>query len=220
MGLVVVSEAAGQLGITTRQVQHLVARGELRALARGVIDDTSVDRYLATRRASRRRAWSEETAWGAVALLSARDAVWMGTSQRSRLKARLRMLGADALVGRARARATVTRYTGHATTAIRLAKELVVTTRTAEALGLAATAAVDGYTTTGEIDSLVARHGLARDDNGMLTLRATAMDLAVVAELANADTVLGALDLAESLDVRERRVGINALNQALERFRG
>ncbi len=219
MGLLEVAEVAARLGVTTRQVQHLVARAELRSLARGVIDESSVDRYIATRRASRRRAWSETTAWGAVALLSGREATWMGESQRSRLRARLRALAAAELVGRARGRAAVTRYGGHASTAARLREELVDTTRAAEALGLAATTAVDGYVAVAEIDSLVARHGLMRDDDGRFTLRATRMDLAVVAELVQASPVLAALDLGESLDVREQVIGIDALEDALERWR-
>lgn len=48
--MLAVSEAAERLGVSTRQVQHLVARGELRSLARGVVDETSVERLLAVRR--------------------------------------------------------------------------------------------------------------------------------------------------------------------------
>jgi hypothetical protein len=220
MGFLGVTDAARRMGVTTRQVQHLARQGQVLTVARGIVDETSVDRYLAARRESRRRPWSEATAWGAVALLTNRTAAWMGGSQRSRLKARLRGLSADELVGHARSRAAVTRYAGHASTAVRLGKELVDTTRATEALGLAATTTVDGYVAVGDVDSLIARHGLIRDDSGRFTLRATEMDLTVVAELAQAGPVLAALDLAESLDVRERTVGLDALGDALERFRG
>lgn len=77
MSFLAVSEAAERLGVSTRQVQHLVARGELRSLARGVVDETSVERLLTVRRGSRARAWVESTAWAAVALLSgARRGGW------------------------------------------------------------------------------------------------------------------------------------------------
>lgn len=66
----------------------------------------------------------------------------------------------------------------------------------------------------------MARHGLIRDDTGNVTLRATSADLEVVRELISASDVLAALDLAESLDVRERRAGMIALERALEAFRG
>jgi hypothetical protein len=127
---------------------------------------------------------------------------------------------ADELVSHARQRALVARYVGHASTAARLRTEIVDTTLAAESLGLAATTAVDGYVAVGEVDALIGRHGLTRDDLGRIALRVTAMDLAVVAGLAEAGTVLGALDLAESLDVRESRAGLDGLSDALVRFRG
>lgn len=78
MNLIAVSEAAARLGVSTRQVQHLVARGELQQVVRGALDETSVERLMAVRGGSHRRAWSEATAWGAVAILSGADAGWMG----------------------------------------------------------------------------------------------------------------------------------------------
>jgi len=221
MTLLAVSEAAERLGVSARQVQHLVARGELRSLARGVVDETSVERLLAVRRGSHTRAWGESTAWAAVALLSGSDAGWLGESQRSRLRGRLRDLGADELVERARGRARVTRYAAHRSTRERLRRELVETSAAAERLGLAATNAIDGYLATTDVEAVVARHGLVRDDAGSVTLRATAMDLDVVRDFPGGDDVLAALDLAESLDVRrERRAGLDANDRALGEFRG
>ncbi len=220
MSLLPVSEAAERLGVSTRQVQHLVARGELRSLARGVVDETSVERLLAVRRGSHTRAWAESTAWAAVALLSGREAGWLGESQRSRLRGRLRGLGAEELVERARGRASVSRYVAHRSARERLRAELVDTSSAAERLGLAATNAIDGYLETTALEAVVARHGLIRDDEGAVTLRATSMDLGVVRDLVGASEVLAALGLAESLDVRERRAGIDALERALGEFRG
>jgi hypothetical protein len=220
MTLLALSEAAQRLGVSTRQVQHLVARGELRQVARGVLDETSVERLVAVRGGSHRRAWSESTAWGAVGLLSGAEVGWMGESQRSRLKGRLRVLSAAELVERARDRAEVTRYAAHSSTGERLLGELVYAVDVAGRLGLAATNAIDGYLDTSAIDGVVSRHGLIRDDEGRVTLRATGMDLAVVRDLAQRSVVLAALDLAESLDVRERRAGLDALVHALEAFRG
>lgn len=220
MTLVAVSDAAERLGVSTRQVQHLVARGELRLVARGVLDETSVERFVAVRGGSHKRAWSEATAWGAAALLCGVDAVWMGESQRSRLKSRLRALSAIELVERARERAEVTRYAAHSSTGERLLGELVYAPDVAGRLGLAATNAIDGYLDTAAVDSVVSRHGLIRDDEGRVTLRATGMDLVVVRDLVQRNIVLAALDLAESLDVRERRAGLDALDRSLEALRG
>jgi hypothetical protein len=221
MGLLAVSEAAERLGVSTRQVQHLVARGELRQLARGVVDETSVDRLVAVRGGSHGRAWSEATAWGAVALLSEADAGWMGERQRSRLKARLRGLSATDLVERTRKRADVTRYRAHSSAGQYIVTELVSTTDSAGRLGLAETlTSIDGYLAAEDLAGVVSRYGLIRDDEGRVTLRATTIDLAVARDLAGRGVVLAALDLAESLDVRERRTGLDALERALAGFRG
>ncbi|MEU0553221.1 hypothetical protein [Dactylosporangium sp. NPDC006015] len=219
MELVTVGDAAARLGVSTRQVQHLVAAGVLRSLARGVIDAMSVERYLVSRGSYRWRAWSSPTSWGAVALLSGHDAGWVGTAQRSRLRRQLHAMAAEELVGRARGRAVASRYTGHTSTAGRLRGQVVDTSRASEALGLTATVAVDGYVAAAELDAIAARHGLIPDEAGPFTLRATDMPLDVVAQLASAGPVLAALDLAESLDVRERRAGLDALTSALARFR-
>jgi len=220
MSLLAVPEAAARLGVSTRQVQHLVARGDLRQVVRGAIDETSVERLLAVRGGSHKRAWSEATAWGAVAILSGTDAEWMGESQRSRLKGRLRAMSAAVLVERARERADVTRYSAHSSTGQYLLAELVVAADVAGRLGLAQTNNIDGYLAVGDVVGLVSRHGLIREDEGRATLRATSMDLDVVRDLSKRSVVLAALDLAESLDVRERRAGLDALDRALESFRG
>ncbi|WP_148046078.1 excisionase [Nocardioides marmoriginsengisoli] len=220
MTLLAVSEAAERLGVSTRQVQHLVARGDLRSLARGVVDETSVERLLAVRRGSHTRAWAESTAWAAVALLSGRESGWLGDSQRSRLRGRLRGLEAEELAERARGRASVSRYVAHRSAGERLRAELVDTWPAAARLGLAATNAIDGYLGTTDLKAVVSRHGLIRDDAGSVTLRATSMDLDVVRDLVGASDALAALDLAESLDVRERRAGIDAIDRALGAFRG
>jgi len=46
------------------------------------------------------------------------------------------------------------------------------------------------------------------------------MDLRIVTELNDASVVLAAVDLAESPDVRERRAGLDGLEDALARLRG
>lgn len=218
--LMAVSEAAERLGVSTRQVQHLVAGGELRSLARGVVDAAGVERLLTVRGDSHTRAWSEQTAWGAVSLLSGGDAEWMGETQRSRLRARLRPVTSAELVARARQRAEVTRYRAHSSASQYLLGVLVHATEAAGRLGLAKTDAIDGYLSSGDVASVVRTHGLIRDDEGRVTLRATTMDLGIVRDLANRGVVLAALDLAESLDVRERRAGRDALERALDGCRG
>lgn len=218
MELMSVSDAADQLGVSTRQVQHLVDSGDLRRRVPGYVDQTSVELLTAVRRGSHTRAWSEPTAWGAVALLSGITPGWMGESQRSRLKARLRTMAPSDLVERTRNRARVSRYSGHPATHARLREELVDTSMSATALGLAETNAVDGYLASVALDDVVTRHGLISDDRGRLTLRATTTDLTIVSDLASRSTVLAVLDLAGSLDRRESQTGLDALNESLHQF--
>jgi hypothetical protein len=85
---------------------------------------------------------------------------------------------------------------------------------------LAETSEIDGYLAANDVDEVVARHGLIRDDLGRVTLRATAIELDTVRDLSKRSVVLAALDLAESLDVRERRAGLDRLDLALEDLRG
>jgi hypothetical protein len=219
VGLVSVSDAAEKLGVSVRQVQHLVARGDLHRVARGLVDETSIERYVAVRSRSRARAWSSETAWTAVALLSGARPGWIGASQSSRLRQRLGRISSTDLVERTRGRARVTRYAAHSSVGRYLLGEVVHTRRAESRLGLASTDAVDGYVAAAAVPRLVAQHGLRRDDAGRVTLRATSMSLEDVRSLAERGVVLAALDLAESLDVRERRAGLDALDRALEEFR-
>jgi hypothetical protein len=219
MSFLGVSDAAEQLGVSTRRVQQLVASGVLRQVARGLVDETSVERFATVRRGSR-RAWSEATAWGAVAILSGAGAEWMGERQRSRLRARLRELSAVELVERARERAVVTRYRAHSSAGKYLLTELVHPVDVAGRLGLADTNDIDGYLSVDDVAGVVSRHGLIRDEDGHVTLRATTMSLDLVRDLSGRGLLLAAMDLAESLDIRERRAGLDALDRALEDFHG
>jgi len=86
-------------------------------------------------------------------------------------------------------------------------------------MGLADTLDVDGYVPSRDLSMTVKRHGLRRDDEGRVTLRATSANMAIVERLAEAGPVLAALDLAESLDVRQCEVGVEVLATALDRIR-
>lgn len=77
---------------------------------------------------------------------------------------------------------------------------------------------VDGYVAAQDLNKIVARHALNEDADGHYTLRATTMDLATVRGLAENAPTLAALDLAESLDSRERQTGLNFLDDRLNRF--
>lgn len=219
MNLVAVSEAAAMLGVSTRQVQRLVRDGELLKAVRGYVDSDSLDRFHAAHGGDHGRAWSEATAWAAISLLDGGDADWLGQTQRSRLRSRLSELDAPALVAKARNRSRRLTYFAHPSV-LNAASAAVVGTMAARGrLGLADIAEVDGYVSEAIAARLVARLGLVRDEPGNLTLRVTGMELEAVREIVDHGIVTVALDLAESLDVRERRAGIGALGRALRDFR-
>jgi hypothetical protein len=96
---------------------------------------------------------------------------------------------------------------------------LVDTSGAAAVLGLITAAdRADGYVAAHDLDEIVARHALVEEADGDYTLRATTMDLATVRALAENAPVLAALDLAESLDIRERQAGLNFLDDRLKRL--
>ena len=215
-----VSAAAERLGVSARQVQHLVAAGDLSQVARGFVDAASVERLLAVRSGGRARAWSEATAWGAVALLSGIDAFWLGDSQRSRLRGRLRQVTVAELVARTRDRASVGRYAGHPSAVGRVRAATISNHVAARRLGLADVNAVDAYVATDRRDEVIRAYGLVADAGGLFTLRATTMHAEVITAIATGGDALAALDLAESLDIRERSAGTEALEQLLGALRG
>ncbi|NKY39169.1 type IV toxin-antitoxin system AbiEi family antitoxin domain-containing protein [Cellulomonas septica] len=214
-GLIGTAEAAARLGLSRRQVNYLVAAGELRQVVRGALDATSVDRYAAVPRTGR-QAWSEPTAWAAIALLTDHQVTWLGPSQLSRLRGRLRELTPERLVERCRDRASVHRYAAHRSTLPRIGADVVTPDRSLLGLAARADSTVDGYVARDQLSSLVHGHGLTEDEDGLLTLRATAMDIVLVAALAGGP-VLAAVDSAGSLDARERRAGLDTLERVLER---
>lgn len=221
-GVVRVEEAAGLLDVSARRVEQLAVSGELTRAAHGLIDLASVHQYLADRQGKTKgRAWSEHTAWAAVALLSGVEVDWLGTAQRSRLRGILRDIDSTDLARRARNRARVQRYTGHESAAARLRDDLVVTDRTALGLvALGGQAGADGYVAADEVDRLVATYALRSDASGGYLLRATGFDLETIACIAAAADTLVALDAAASLDPRERSQGHQILTERLDGFRG
>src|SRR5687767_5254018 len=86
MALLTTHQAAERIGVSVRHVQRLVADGSLVAIGPDRVDADSVAQWTAQRQGRRPRAWEEETAWAAVALLEGAQAPWLGQPQRSRLR--------------------------------------------------------------------------------------------------------------------------------------
>jgi hypothetical protein len=216
------AEAAERLGVSERRVQQMLNTGDLLRVARGLVDRHSVELYRSEGRNRRRRYWAEHTAWAAIALLSGEQrADWLGQVQASRLRTALRET-ADAaqLVARLRGRATRHVYSGHSSVAARLRDE--VSTSNAALLGLSTPLTeVDGYVGSKEaLEDIVRRYALREDPAGQYTVRVTGFDRDVVGHLLRTSRVLAGLDAASATDPRVRGVGVDALEEALKRFRG
>ncbi len=223
-----VGAAAQLLGVTEKQVQHLGRRGEVLYVARGLLDGVSVRAYQATRQGRHTRGWSGRTAWAAIALLSGRNAEWLGQGQVSRLRSRLRDLDSADLVAATRNRALIGRFAGHPAAADRLSRESSTVKRRElrELVGKNQNAETDWYVDAREENYLVRTYGLHADARGNFVLRAVATEdrqgndgvtLQLVTALMDED-VLTALDSSTSEDPRERGVAMRILDDALDRF--
>lgn len=219
-----VEEAARLLNVTKRHVARLGALEEIRYASRGVVERASIDAYLHERRFSRTRAWDEETAWAAIALLSGLRVDWLGQVQTSRLRSRLRRLAANEdgpleLIGRARNRAVVRTYDSYEFLAPKLRESLVMVDGRRLGLVDRAKDQIDGYLEGTALAVLEKRYGLQRNDRGAMTLRASTFDIRSIKHIAaEGNGVLAAMDAATSMDAREHGVGVRALAAYLEEF--
>ena len=224
-----VREASHLLGVTEKQVQHLGRRGEVRYVARGLLDGASVRAIHAARQGRHTRGWSGRTAWAAISLLSGHQADWLGQGQVSRLRSRLRIIGSDDLVASTRNRAAVSRFTGHQSATGRIAGDSSTVERRAlpGLVGQDQRAQTDWYIDARDEDYLVRTYGLRSNARGDFILRAVETEdllnkRGVTIQLVIGlmmDDVLTALDSATSDDARERGVAMRVLDDALDRFR-
>lgn len=214
-----IEETASALGVSSRHARRLADSGSLSRVARGLIDRTSVDRYLQSQRQGRTRAWAEHTAWGAMALLSGLDADWLGAVQASRLRSTLRdITEVDDLLTRMRDRARVHTYEAHRAALPRLRVQIAPTNLRLLGITDAIAESVDGYLAATDLEDIVHSLGLRADPSGSVVLRATGFDFDRVRDLA-ATMQAAALDAATSTDPRLRGVGHRTLAELLEAYR-
>jgi len=108
-----VSEAAERLGVTRARVRSLLAAGRLAGRHAGslwLVDGDAVAQRLESVASAKGRPFSTRIAWSAAALLDGQDISWLTTSERSRLRSRLRQGDAQTCRWRMRSRASTTRY--------------------------------------------------------------------------------------------------------------
>ena len=214
--------AAARLGVSQRQVQRLIRAGELpaqRTAGDAWLVDALALNALGRARPSRGRPWTAETAWAALWRLSGLDVGWLGARTEARLRERLRHLDTAGLVVACRRRAVTHRYRA-SDSFVEALRETVVRSGTsavtAADFGLAAEATrVDGYCDPKAHDDFVTRFHLTPDTRGNVTLRVVHAPPAGLLDRAAMPTAAIALDLAESLEVRERSAGVRILEDLL-----
>jgi excisionase family DNA binding protein len=223
------SEAARLLGVSVREVQRLAAAGRLdvvRHVGRSAVLDAASVHKLANFGTARGRIWNARSVWAALALLDGRDDVSLSsTSQLWHLRERLRAMRPHDLVRRGRSRAKTIRYRASSSYLDQLARQLTLTgtsaidtdPKLAKLFGLASarTASVDGYVSAENVAALQDRFLLVRDIDGNVTLHVTD-DPCQEGRTASVATV--ALDLADSIDPRQRAAGLRALTRMMRKL--
>lgn len=214
--------AADRLGVSQRQVERLIASGELPA-SRTAGDAWVVDALalnaLARARPARGRPWSTGTAWAALWHLSGLEAEWLDRRSARRLVERLGSLDADGLVHACRRRAA-TRHYRVSSSFIGDLRAAVVRSGTsamsAVPFGMGEDAArIDGYCDENAVAGLEVRFHLLEDIRGNVTLRVAPLRALPIGDRQEMPVAVVAADLAESNDVRERSAGLRVLESLL-----
>lgn len=208
-----VQDAAGTLGVSDRQVRHLVSRGELFSPRRGRVDSASLQAYVSRRGHIATRVWAPITAWAALELMTGGTATWLGSSQRSRLRQELARIDAAGVVSRLRNRAEVRTYRVDPNRLPRVESQVAVV-RSGDG-------ALDGYLDESVLYRLVSSEQMVRTEPGNLTARVLPAEVGQdFAEVVIADgQVVAGVDLSTSTDPHEQRIGIHIVANALLRLR-
>ncbi|WP_156963102.1 helix-turn-helix domain-containing protein [Bifidobacterium stellenboschense] len=215
-------EAARLLGISERRVSALNASGQLESVAVGssaLFTEDSVRRQSRWR-GTDGRPYSPGMAFGALYMLSGLDASWLSRQQRYRLKGYLERMDAENLVRLTRRRATMVEYwcrDSNLGKVADLVRSSAATGVLADSFQLAATDVVEGYIITDALDDAVRR---CRLKQGMMPIRVRlrAVDMLPAGE-GPMPLAVCAADLAESNDPRERRAGLETLQQLIDDYR-
>ncbi|MDI2033724.1 helix-turn-helix domain-containing protein [Paenarthrobacter nitroguajacolicus] len=218
------AEVAERLGITQVSVRQLVESGQLIAtgrVGRSILVDTASVERLSSVGTRRGRAWTVKTAWAALALLSGQNPAWISSSEKSRLKSRLRHLDAAAVCTLARHKDRTFRYRATQEALDRLSHYLIPSgaaamrdESTAETFGMAGGSGIaEGYVMTGDAQELADSLGLVGDPTGNVIIHE--VELAEPFAEGRAPVAAVAVDLMGSLATRERSAGKRIIEKLL-----
>lgn len=223
------AEASRQLGVSARQVQRLAANGtiaQVGSVGRVKLLDARSIQQLKIQKAGRGRPWTQESIALALQLLSTGKATTGTSVEQSRTRKRLERITAEGLVQAMRRRAAVRRYRASESFLDQVTQGVTLTgtsaidadSELAHDFGLAGKLdrSVDGYISEKQAKQLIRSTHLVEDATGNVTLRVT--DMKVLLE-GRFKSLVVALDLAESLDARQRAAGLRFITESLEAFR-
>jgi excisionase family DNA binding protein len=217
-------DASERLRITQVSVRQLIKTGQLTPVGTAgrtlLIDRSSVER-LAAAGTRRGRAWTAKTAWAALALLSGQNPAWIPSSEKSRLKSRLRGLDADAVAILARNKDRIFRYRATPDGLTALNDHLIATgasairdEATADTFGMSGGGGIaEGYAMAGDAPALADAFGLIEDPEGNAIIHE--VELAEPFEGGQTPVAAIAVDLMGSLATRERSAGQRFINEIL-----
>jgi len=214
--------AAERLGVSQRQVQRLIASGELpaaRTAGDAWVVDAVVLNALTRTRPARGRPWSPAVAWAALWQLSGLHHDWLDRRSASRLLQRLAELRVEGLLHACRRRAIVHRYRVSESFLPEVADSLILTGASAmraDTFGMVPDRSrFDGYCADDALDDLVRRFHLLEDPRGNATIRVAARLEGELAGRHEMPLAVVAADLAGSIEARERAAGRRVLERVL-----
>lgn len=217
-------DASERLGITQVSVRQLINKGQLTSVGTAgrtlLIDRSSVER-LAAAGTRRGRAWTAKTAWAALAILSGQNPTWISSSEKSRLKSRLRELDADAVCILARNKDKTLRYRASRDGLAALTDHLIASGAsamrdedTADTFGMSGGGGIaEGYVMAGDAQALADAFGLVEDPDGNAIIHEVELTEPFAAGRAPVAAI--AVDLMGSLATRERSAGQRVINGLL-----
>ncbi|QCB96579.1 helix-turn-helix domain-containing protein [Arthrobacter sp. PAMC25564] len=213
---ITVAEAAERLDRSKMSVHRLLRSGQLTAagtVGKTILIDRSTVERVAVGGTRHGRAWTAKTAWAALALLSGQNPTWISSSEKSRLRSRLRELDANAVCLLARKKDTTRRFRVSPDGLAALNDHLVASGAAAMRDGaMAATFGLsggggiaEGYVMAGDAQALADAFGMVEDPDGNAILHE--VDIAEPFADGRALVAAIAVDLMGSLATRERSAG-------------
>ncbi|MBO1268592.1 helix-turn-helix domain-containing protein [Arthrobacter cavernae] len=219
-----VAESADRLGRSKMSVHRLLSSGQLTSAGTAgktiLIDRSSVER-IAARGTRRGRAWTAKTAWAALALLSGQNPTWISSSEKSRLKSRLRELDADAVCILARNKDKTIRFRISPDGLAALNDHLIASgaaamrdKNTAATFGMAGGGGIaEGYVMAGDAQALADAFSMVQDPEGNAIIHE--VDFAEPFAAGRAPVAAIAVDMMNSLASRERSAGQRVISELL-----